>query len=63
MQKKRMYSAEVKREQVALANQPGVSKPQIARELDTNPNMITRWQLNNPTSSDSHFQHQLGRCG
>jgi transposase-like protein len=39
-----MYSAEFKREAVALANQPGVSKAQIGRELDVNPNVITRWQ-------------------
>ena len=44
MPKRRMYSAEFKREAVALANQPGVTKAQIARELDINPNMITRWQ-------------------
>jgi transposase len=44
MPKRRMYSAEFKREAVALANQPGVTKAQIARELDINANMITRWQ-------------------
>jgi len=44
MPKRRMYSAEFKREAVALANQPGVTKAQIARELEINPNMITRWQ-------------------
>jgi transposase len=33
-----------KREAVALANQPGVTRVQIGRELDINPNMITRWQ-------------------
>ncbi len=44
MRKRRNYSAEFKREAVALANQPGVTKAQIARELEINPNMITRWQ-------------------
>jgi transposase len=44
MPKRRNYSAEFRREAVALANQPGVTKAQIARELDINPNMITRWQ-------------------
>ena len=44
MPKRRMYSAEFKREAVALANQPGVTKAQIGREMDINPNMITRWQ-------------------
>jgi transposase len=44
MPKRRNYSAEFKREAVALANQPDVIKAQIGRELDVNPNMITRWQ-------------------
>ena len=44
MPKRRLYSAEFKREAVALANQPGVTKAQIGREMDINPNMITRWQ-------------------
>jgi len=35
---------EFKREAVALANQPGVTKARVGRELDINPNMITRWQ-------------------
>ena len=45
MQKRRNYSAVFKREAVALANQPGVTKARIGRELDINPDMITRWQL------------------
>tara|TARA_R110002096_G_scaffold291269_1_gene485521 strand:+ start:54 stop:491 length:438 start_codon:yes stop_codon:yes gene_type:complete len=44
MPKRRNYSSEFKREAVALANQPGVTKAQIGRELDIDPNMITRWQ-------------------
>ncbi len=44
MPRRRMYSAEFKREAVALASQPAVTKAQIGRELDINPNMITRWQ-------------------
>ncbi|HKJ21101.1 MAG TPA: transposase [Woeseiaceae bacterium] len=44
MPKRRNYSAEFKREAVAVANQPGVTKAQIGRELDVNPDMITRWQ-------------------
>ena len=39
MPKRRNYSAEFKREAVSLANQPGVTKSQIARELDINPNL------------------------
>lgn len=44
MTSRRKYSAEFKREAVVLANQPGVTKAQIGRELEINPNMITRWQ-------------------
>jgi transposase len=44
MPKRRNYSAEFKREAVALANQAGVTRAQIGRQLDINPNMITRWQ-------------------
>lgn len=44
MPKRRNYSPEFKREAVALSNQPGVTRAQIGRELDINPNMITRWQ-------------------
>ena len=44
MPKRRNYSAAFKREAVALANQPGVARAQIGRELDNNPNMIARWQ-------------------
>ena len=43
MSKRRKYSAEYKREAVAMANQPGVTKAQIGQELGINPNMITRW--------------------
>jgi transposase len=44
MPKRRNYSAGFKREAVALAKQPGVTRAQVGRELDINPNMITRWQ-------------------
>ena len=44
MSTRRKYSAEFKREAVALANQPGVTKAQIGRDLGVNPNVITRWQ-------------------
>ena len=36
MPKRRMYSPEFKRKAVALANQPGLTKPQIGRKLDIN---------------------------
>jgi transposase len=41
---RRKYSTEFKREAVALANQPGVTKAQIGRDLGINANMIGRWQ-------------------
>lgn len=44
MRKRRNYSAEFKRNAVALASQRGATESQIERELDINPNMITRWQ-------------------
>lgn len=44
MPKRREYSTEFKREAIALANQPGVTKAQVARELGINANMIGRWQ-------------------
>jgi transposase len=43
MPKRRKYSGEYKREAVAMANQPGVTKAQIGQELGISPNMITRW--------------------
>jgi len=64
MPKRRNYSAEFKREAVALANQSGVTKSQIARELDINPNMITRWRRemtangNEPQPSRSRIQRK-----
>ena len=44
MSQRRKYSAEFKREAVAMANQPGVTKAQIGQELGINPNMLIRWQ-------------------
>ncbi len=43
MGKRRKFSDEYKREAVALANQPGVTKAQVGRELGVNANMLTRW--------------------
>ena len=58
MPKRRNYSAEFKREAVALANQPGVTKSQIARELDINPNMITRWHREMTANGSKAFLGQ-----
>jgi transposase-like protein len=55
---RRKYSAEFKREAVALANQPGVTKAQIGRELDINPNMITRWQREMAANGSKAFLGQ-----
>ncbi len=43
MGKRRKFSEEFKREAVALANQPGITKAQVGRELGVNPNLLTRW--------------------
>ena len=43
MTKRRKFSAEFKREAVQLANHPGVTKTQIARELGINSNLLGRW--------------------
>jgi transposase-like protein len=58
MPRRRKYSAEFKREAVALANQPGVTKAQIGRELDINPNMITRWQRELSANGSTAFLGQ-----
>ena len=43
MGERRKYSAEFKREAVALASDPGVTKSQIARELAINVTLLGRW--------------------
>lgn len=43
MTKRRKYSAEFKREAIALTRQPGVSCRQIALEIGINPNLLSRW--------------------
>jgi len=58
MPKRRKYSAEFKREAVALASQPGVTKAQIGRELDVNPNVITRWQRELQSNGSKAFLGQ-----
>ena len=40
---RRNFTAEFKREAVRLANQSGVSKAQVARELGIHANVLTRW--------------------
>ena len=63
---RRRYSAEFQREAVALANQPGVTKAQIGRELDINPNMIARWQRELAANGSKAFLNKktsFRRCG
>jgi len=58
MPTRRKYSAEFKREAVALASQPGVTKSQIGRELGIQPNMITRWQRELQSNGSKAFLGQ-----
>ena len=44
MQQRRKYTEEFKREAVELANQPGVTLSQVAKDLGINPNMLGRWR-------------------
>jgi len=44
MNKRRKYSAEFKREAIALTLQPGVTCRQIALEIGINPNLLYRWR-------------------
>ncbi len=43
MGKRRKFSDEFKREAVVLADQPGVTKAQVGRELGVHANVLTRW--------------------
>ena len=55
MTKRRKYSAEFKREAIALTCQPGVSCRQIAHEIGINPNLLTRWKREAGVSSGKAF--------
>ena len=58
MEKRRKYSAEYKREAVAMANQPDVTRAQIGQELGISPNMITRWARELSDSGSKAFLGQ-----
>ncbi len=45
MGKRRKFSDEFKREAVVLADQPGVTKAQVGRELGVHANVLTRWRV------------------
>jgi len=55
MTKRRKYSAEFKREAIALTCQPGVSCRQIALEIGINPNLLSRWKREAAASSGKVF--------
>lgn len=55
MSKRRRYSAEFKREAVALTRQSGVSCRQVALEIGVNPNMLTRWKREADEASGKAF--------
>ena len=44
MGSRRIYSPEFKREAVELANQPGQTVAQVARDLGIRANMLSRWK-------------------
>ena len=43
MRKRRKFTREFKEQAVALANQPGVTKREIAEDLGIDPKMLGRW--------------------
>ena len=55
MSKRRRYSAEFKREALALTRQSDVSCRQIAKEIGINPNMLTRWKREAEGSASKAF--------
>jgi transposase len=55
MSKRRKYSAEFKREAIALTHQPGVSCRQVAMEIGINPNMLSRWKREAEEASGKAF--------
>ena len=58
MAKRRKFSEEFKREAVVLANQPGVTKSQVGRELGVNPNLLTRWSRQLRAAGEKAFPGQ-----
>ena len=55
MSKRRKFSAEFKREAVALTNQPGVTCRQIALEIGIGPNLLSRWKRELEAASNQAF--------
>jgi len=55
---RRQFSAEFKREAVALAAQPDVSVAQVARELGIGANMLARWRRELQVEGPQAFRGQ-----
>ena len=55
---RRNFSAEFKREAVALTHDPGVTIAQVGRELGINPNMLSRWRKELEKQGKTAFKGQ-----
>lgn len=55
MSKRKRYSAEFKREAVALTRHPGVSCRQVALEIGIAPNLLSRWKREAEESGGKAF--------
>ena len=58
MGKRRRFSAEFKREAVALTGQPDTSIAQVARELGIGANMLARWRRELQVEGPQAFRGQ-----
>ena len=58
MQQRRKYSREYKQEAVRLANEPGVTVSQIARELGINGGLLGKWRKQAETEGSTAFRGQ-----
>ena len=56
--KRRKFSAEFKREAVALTRDPNVTIAQVGRELGINPNMLSRWRKELDRQGNTAFKGQ-----
>ena len=58
MGKRRQFSAECKREAVALTDQRDVSVAQVARDLGIGANMLSRWRRERAAEGPKAFRGQ-----
>ncbi len=56
MTKRRKYSPGLKREAVAVAQQPDVSCRQIALDIGINPNLLSRWKREAEQTKEQVFK-------